>query len=172
MADKSPSILPSLWSDNPFADLRKEMDQVVENFFGKNKLLSASEGEGFLAPSIDVVGLYASPAKWRLRGRAGWSKGGFSANAFINHIGGYTNQTVLPAARVSSWTTVDTSLSQRFGGDDSSDRTLTLSLSIQNLFDRDPPFIEVQSSTSALGYDPEKANPYGRTVAIQAVVRW
>jgi len=124
------------------------------------------------APSIDVVGLYASPAKWRLRGQAGWSKGGFSANAFINHIGGYTNQTVLPAARVSSWTTVDTSLSQRFGGDDSSDRTLTLSLSIQNLFDRDPPFIEVQSSTSALGYDPEKANPYGRTVAIQAVVRW
>lgn len=55
MADKSPSILPSLWSDNPFADLRKEMDQVVENFFGKNKLLSASEGDGFLAPSIDVV---------------------------------------------------------------------------------------------------------------------
>jgi hypothetical protein len=49
MADKSPSILPSLWSGNPFADLRKEMDQVVENFFGKNKLLSASEGEGFLA---------------------------------------------------------------------------------------------------------------------------
>lgn len=55
MADKSPSILPSLWSDNPFADLRKEMDQVVENFFGKNKLLSTSEGDGFLAPSIDVV---------------------------------------------------------------------------------------------------------------------
>ncbi|PPJ47608.1 molecular chaperone [Rhizobium sp. KAs_5_22] len=55
MANKSPNILPSLWSDNPFADLRKEMDQVVENFFGKNKLLSASEGDGFLAPSIDVV---------------------------------------------------------------------------------------------------------------------
>lgn len=124
------------------------------------------------APSNDVVGLYASPAKWRLRGRAGWSKDGFSANAFVNYIGGYTNQTVLPAARVSSWTTVDASLSQRIGGREGSDRGLTLSLSIQNLFDRDPPFIEVQSSISALGYDPEKANPYGRTVAIQALVRW
>ncbi|WP_447763423.1 TonB-dependent receptor [Sphingopyxis panaciterrae] len=124
------------------------------------------------APSIDVVGLYASPAKWRLRGRAGWSKGGFSANAFVNYIDGYTNQTVLPAARVSSWTTVDASLSQRIGGNDGRDSGLTLSLSVQNLFDRDPPFAELVSSTSALGYNPEKANPYGRTVSIQAVIRW
>jgi iron complex outermembrane receptor protein len=124
------------------------------------------------APSVDVVGLYASPARWRLRGRAGWSKGGFSANAFVNYIDSYTNQTVLPAARVTSWTTVDASLSQRVGGDAGSDRGLTLSLNIQNLFDRDPPFAELQSSISALGYDPEKANPYGRTVAIQAVIRW
>lgn len=124
------------------------------------------------APSNDVVGLYASPSKWRLRGRGGWSKGGFSANVFVNYIDGYTNQTVLPAARVSSWTTIDASLTQRIGGDESSDRGLTLSLSVQNLFDRDPPFIEVQSSTSVLGYDPEKANPYGRTVALQATIRW
>lgn len=55
MADKSSGLLPSLWSDNPFADLRKEMDQALESFFGKNKLLSASAGEAFLAPSIDVV---------------------------------------------------------------------------------------------------------------------
>ncbi|GEO85085.1 MULTISPECIES: Hsp20/alpha crystallin family protein [Alphaproteobacteria] len=55
MADKPSSLLPSLWSDNPFAALRKEMDQTLENFFGKNKLLSTSDGEGFLAPSIDVV---------------------------------------------------------------------------------------------------------------------
>ncbi|WP_158501101.1 TonB-dependent receptor [Sphingopyxis sp. 113P3] len=27
----------------------------------------------------DFVGLYASPVKWRLRGRLGWAKGGFSA---------------------------------------------------------------------------------------------
>ena len=73
---------------------------------------------------------------------------------------------------MTSWTTVDASLSQRVGGDAGSDRGLTLSLNIQNLFDRDPPFAELQSSISALGYDPEKANPYGRTVAIQAVIRW
>ena len=54
MANKSPSLLPGLWSENPFADLRKEMDQALESFFGKNKLPSLSEGEGFLSPSIDV----------------------------------------------------------------------------------------------------------------------
>jgi len=125
------------------------------------------------APSVDVVGLYASPAKWRLRGRAGWSRDGFSASAFVNHVDGYTNQTVLPAAQVSSWTTVDLTLAQQIGGTGGADgRGLTLALSILNLFDRDPPFVEVQSSTSALGYDPEKANPYGRTASIQATIRW
>ncbi|MBL0770021.1 TonB-dependent receptor [Sphingopyxis sp. DHUNG17] len=125
------------------------------------------------APSIDVVGLYASPAKWRLRGRAGWSEDGFSANAFVNYVEGYTNQTVIPAARVSSWTTVDLTLAQQIGGTGGADgRGLTLAFSVQNLFDRDPPFVEVRSSTSALGYDPEKANPYGRTASIQATIRW
>ncbi len=55
MADKSPALLPSLWSDNPFAELRKEMDQALESFFGKNKLLPLAEGKDFLSPSIDVV---------------------------------------------------------------------------------------------------------------------
>lgn len=55
MADKSPALLPSLWSDNPFAELRKEMDQALESFFGKNKLPSLAEGKDFLSPSVDVV---------------------------------------------------------------------------------------------------------------------
>ena len=53
MADKSPSLLPGLWSDTPFAQLRKEMDQALESFFGRNKL--PAQGESFLSPSIDVT---------------------------------------------------------------------------------------------------------------------
>ena len=126
------------------------------------------------AASSDFVGLYASPVKWRLRGRIGWAKGGFAANAFVNYVDGYTNQVVNPIELVSSWTTVDLSMSQRIGdgGGDSNERGLQLGLSIQNLFDRDPPYVNNRSQTSALGYDPEKASPIGRMVSVQAVVRW
>ena len=124
------------------------------------------------APATDVVGNYGSPAKWRLRGRLGWSSdGGFSANAFVNYIDGYTNQVVVPVEQVSSWTTVDLTLSQRIGGNEGG-RGLNLALSIVNLFDRDPPYITNRSNTSALGYDPEKANPLGRMISLQATVRW
>lgn len=125
------------------------------------------------APSTDVVGLYASPVKWRLRGRAGWSKGGFSANAFVNYTDGYVNQTVVPAEPVSSWTTVDLTLSQRIGGSGGEDdRGLQLGLSVSNLFDKDPPYVLNRSATSATGYDPEKASPIGRMISVQAVIRW
>lgn len=122
----------------------------------------------------DFVGLYASPVKWRLRGRLGWARDGFSANAFVNYTEGYTNQVVVPIEQVSSWTTVDLTLSQRIGGNPDAEggRGLQLSLAIQNLFDRDPPYVNNKSQTSALGYDPEKASPLGRMISVQAVVRW
>jgi len=125
------------------------------------------------APSTNVVGLYASPVKWRLRGRAGWSKGGFSANAFVNYTDGYVNQTAVPAEPVSPWTTVDLTLSQRIGGRGGEDgRGLQLGLSVSNLFDKDPPYVLNRSATSATGYDPEKASPIGRMISVQAVIRW
>lgn len=122
----------------------------------------------------DFVGLYASPVKWRLRGRLGWARDGFSANAFVNYTDGYINQVVVPIEQVSSWTTVDLTLSQRIGGNPDAEggRGLQLSLAIQNLFDRDPPYVNNKSQTSALGYDPEKASPLGRMISVQAVVRW
>lgn len=55
MNDKSSNFLPNLWSDNPFADLRKEMDQALESFFGKRGLPGEAAGEKFMAPSIDVA---------------------------------------------------------------------------------------------------------------------
>ncbi|OWQ94307.1 TonB-dependent receptor [Sphingopyxis witflariensis] len=122
------------------------------------------------APS-DIVGTFANPVKWRLRGRTGWSKDGFAATAFINYTGGYRNQIPAVAERVASWTTVDLTFSQRIGEAEDA-RGLTLGLSLLNLFDKDPPYVNNRTNTSALGYDPEKANPLGRMVSVQATVRW
>ena len=125
------------------------------------------------ARQTEVAGLYASPVKWRLRGRMGWSMGGFSTNAFVNYTGGYKNQLVTPAAHVPAWTTVDLTLAQAIGAEaGEGGRGLSLALSLVNLFDRDPPFAEIPSFSSALGYDPEKANPLGRMVSVQATIKW
>lgn len=121
-------------------------------------------------PAVDVAGTFANPVRWRLRGRAGWSTGGFAATAFVNHTGGYLNQIPATPEKVADWTTVDLTLSQRIGAEDA--RGLTLALSLLNLFDKDPPYVNNRTNTSALAYDPEKANPLGRMIAVQASVRW
>ena len=55
MADTSPTLLSIHWSENPFADLRKEMDHALERFFGKSKLFSRAAGKALLSCSDDRV---------------------------------------------------------------------------------------------------------------------
>lgn len=151
-----------------FAGGSLDLGLAGTHIFSIKRQLTAS------APKTDVVGLYASPVNWRLRGRLGWSKDGFSANAFVNYTSSYLNQVVTPNVRIAPWTTVDLTLTQRIGSAaaESTPRGLQLGVSIVNLFDRDPPFAEIQSFSSALGYDPEKANPLGRMISVQATIRW
>ncbi|ALC11315.1 TonB-dependent receptor [Sphingopyxis sp. 113P3] len=95
-------------------------------------------------------------------------------SAFVNYTDGYTNQIVVPIDRVASWMTADLTLTQRIGAGagTANARGLQLALAIQNLFDRDPPYVNNRSQISALGYDPEKASPTGRIMSVQAVIRW
>ncbi|MGR4892715.1 TonB-dependent receptor domain-containing protein [Sphingopyxis sp. LARHCG72] len=122
------------------------------------------------APVEDVVGTFASPSKWRLRGRLGWTRDGFSLNGFANYIGGYRNQIPAIAEQVASWTTFDLQIAQRIGSEDS--RHLRLALSATNLFDKAPPYVTNRTNTSALGYDPDKAHAIGRMMSLSASFRW
>jgi outer membrane receptor protein involved in Fe transport len=46
---------------------------------------------------------------------------------------------------------------------------LALQLSVQNVFDKDPPFVAAIPSSVAryAGYDPANANPLGRFMALE-----
>src|SRR5690606_41854279 len=44
MNDKSSGFLPSLWSEGPFVESRKEMDSALESFFGRH--ISKTPGRG------------------------------------------------------------------------------------------------------------------------------
>lgn len=123
------------------------------------------------APKVNVVGTFGNPGKLRLRGQASWSRGGFEIGGFVNHTAGYANQTVIPTTRVNSWTTVDARIAYRFS-DATPLKGAEISLSAINVFDRDPPFTVTHYYDKTVGYDPEQANPIGRTIAVALTTKW
>ncbi|MGX5711724.1 TonB-dependent receptor plug domain-containing protein [Sphingopyxis terrae subsp. ummariensis] len=122
------------------------------------------------APSTDVLGTLGNPVKLRLRGRAGFTLGAFDGGIGFNHAAGYRNLTVTPAERVGSWTTFDLQLGARIGAPER--RSLRLALSVNNILDTDPPYVQFRTTGSAFGYDPEQASAIGRTLALQAILSW
>lgn len=124
------------------------------------------------APMSDVVGTVGNPVKRRLRGQAGWSGGHWDGTASVNFVSGYSNQTLTPAAHVAAWTTADAQLGYRIAARDGLLTGVRLSLSVSNIFDRDPPFIALKTVNSTIGYDPDNASPVGRLIALQVVKTW
>ena len=138
--------------------------------FNGNYIFSLEDSITTGAPFVENVNTIFNPAEFRFRTNARWSNDGFAANIFVNHTGGYQdNQTTL-ATDIDSWTTVDLTVSY-----DTEDRfsspvldNLQLSLSVQNLFDQDPPAISGTAPFfNLLGYDPANANPLNRFMAVQ-----
>lgn len=124
------------------------------------------------APTTDMVSTIGYPVDLRLRGRAIATLGRASIAGFINFTDGYANNAVSPTQPVDSWTTVDIDASyalDRLGG---AFKGLRASLSISNLLDRPPPYVENVTPFSAAGFDPENASAIGRLVAISLVKSW
>jgi iron complex outermembrane receptor protein len=119
----------------------------------------------------NVLDTLGNPVDLRLRGHAGWTGARLGVSAALNYVAGYANNSVPVPAKISSWTTVDLSLryalpkGEPLGG-------LTFGLSATNIFDRDPPFAESGFGVTAIGYDPENANPLGRVIAFSVTKAW
>jgi Outer membrane cobalamin receptor protein len=138
---------------------------------GGTRLLTIDNQITDAAPAINVVGTLGNPVKLRLRGQAGVTIGALDASLGLQHVAGYHNLTVTPAQQVKSWTTFDLQFGTRIA-QLGSDRSLRLALTINNLFDKAPPYVEFRTPTSAFGYDPEQANAIGRLIALQTMVSW
>jgi outer membrane receptor protein involved in Fe transport len=121
-----------------------------------------------VAPLINRVDTVGNPVDLRVRatGSVNWRNWG--ATASVNYVDSYVDDVSNPDRKVDSWTTVDLQLryEPRLRG---IARGLTLSLSVQNLFDADPPFVD---QVGGYGYDAANADPLGRFVALQLIKRW
>ena len=129
-------------------------------------------------PFTDRLGFYNTPIEWRGRGSLGVLWHGISGNLFANYTGSYTNDlaidnrnnTVAPR-KVGSWTTFDMTLG--YGTEFRSPalgvvKGMRASLTLQNLFDRDPPTV----ITSQGSFNGAYSNPFGRTYTAQLTLNF
>ena len=119
-----------------------------------------------LSESVELAGVAGYPADLRARASATWTHGIVATTASLNHVGDSHDQAGI---RIDSWTTVDLQVRLQPDARSGPWRDLSLSLTVQNVFDSDPPFY---NSPLAIGYDPANADPLGRLVSLQLTKVW
>jgi iron complex outermembrane recepter protein len=120
--------------------------------------------------TFDELNTIGFPLKLRMRGSAGWEGGPLSVVGFINFENSYTNTQVTPNQGISPLTTFDIDVAYNVGKswDSYLTRDLVATLHVNNLFDRDPPYVNLPIGVNGGGgFDPQAANPIGRLVSIQ-----
>lgn len=118
------------------------------------------------APAVDLAGLATYPADLQARASATWTHGPLNSTLALRRTGALKT---LSGGRVKAQTTAD--LQVQYAAPDRGGpwRGLTVALSVQNLFDQDPPFYD---SVAGVGYDPANFDPAGRVVALQLTKAW
>ncbi|MBL8270567.1 TonB-dependent receptor [Steroidobacter sp.] len=149
---------------------------IVSSLSG-TRLLNLTDQATSTTPEIELLNTVYYPVQLRLRGSLSWQRAQWDLGTSVDFTDSYRDvRTVAPyygpatRSRVSSWTTVNLNVAYRvpetaagwFGG-------TRLSLSAQNLFDRDPPFV---AGVEGLNFDPTNASAMGRFVAIEVGKQW
>ena len=122
------------------------------------------------APLVDTVDTAENPVDLQFRANVGYSRGGFSSSIFVNYVDSYTNTIPAESVEIDSWTTVDLSIAYAFGRNTGVFEQSQIRLSMQNIFDTDPPFVEgtgFANNGVEFNYDAANANPRGRFVAFE-----
>ena len=127
------------------------------------------------AALLDQRNIIFQPLKFKARASATWDHGPLTTRLAATHVGGYTNNLVTPAESVDSFTPVDLTVTWRvgesFGG--SLIEGLELIGEVRNLFDADPPYVNLApSGNGSGGYDATASSPVGRMFAIGARIRY
>ncbi|WP_158703028.1 TonB-dependent receptor [Allosphingosinicella vermicomposti] len=118
------------------------------------------------APVAERVDTLGNPVDFRMRATGSVSWRDWGTTVSVNYVDGYRDDVSSPERQVDAWTTFDFQIRyqpRQFIKD------LTVSLSVQNLFDATPPFVD---RSSGFGYDAGNADPLGRFVALQLIKSW
>jgi iron complex outermembrane receptor protein len=128
------------------------------------------------APLLDQRNLIFRPLKFKARASVAWTHGPVNARLLATHVGGYTNDAIVPNQSVESFTPVDLFLAYNFGEDGSWNpfgANLTVGIEVRNVFDEDPPYVNIApTGNGSGGYDATAASPIGRIFAASARIKF
>ncbi len=101
-----------------------------------------------------------------LRGRThlSWTRGPLTLGGAVDHVSDYADTS---GRRIGSWTTAD--LQVRYAPETGPFAGTAVALTIQNLFDRDPPFYD---APEGVAYDAANSDVIGRYVSLQLTRSW
>lgn len=123
------------------------------------------------APSVDLLGTTGNPARSRFRATAAYRRSGWDAAVGINYTSSYTDTTGPTPTGISSYLTMDSTVRYTVqSGASSILNNSSITLSVVNLLDRNPPYI--QSTYIGGHYDSANADPLGRLIALEISKRW
>ncbi|ADU13888.1 TonB-dependent receptor [Asticcacaulis excentricus] len=106
-----------------------------------------------------LSGTVFDPAQLRVRAGLGWRHGGASVQTYVNYMQGLTDDRRQPWVDVPAYTTVDVSGRLQLG------EQTHLSLSVQNLFNQEPPLIFTSYGTET-PFDTTNHSAIGRYVSL------
>lgn len=123
---------------------------------------------------VESLNTINNPQKFKARAALGWEMGPLKVDLFGNYQNAYDNNLTTPTQRVSAYTTVDMGITYNLGGVLDFAKEARIGLDVTNLFDRNPPFVNLSNSffVSGGGYDPTSASPIGRVVAVSLKSRF
>jgi iron complex outermembrane receptor protein len=124
---------------------------------------------------VDQLNTIFNPLRLKMRASSTWNYGPYNASLFVNYINGYDNNLATPTQNVASSTTFDLRFNYNMGAlfNGSWAKDLTLSAGVVNLFDKNPPFVNVaQSTNGGGGFDPTLTNPTGRIISLGLTKRF
>lgn len=119
------------------------------------------------APLLNQLNNIFLPPKFRDRSTLRWTPGDLDLALFVNYIGSYNNNRVAPVQKVRAYTTVDAHVGYTLKNLNLPLlHELTFAVDGTNIFDRDPPFVNIaESSNGGGGFDPTVTNPIGRLIS-------
>ena len=120
-------------------------------------------------PLVEEVDNYGRPVEFRMRAGLTWSRGAWNVSGFVDHTDSYTDRLSEPERSIDSWTTIDLNLGYVTGNGSGFFADTSVALTVRNLFDTDPPFV---NTPAGLAYDSYNADPEGRMFALQIVKQW
>jgi iron complex outermembrane receptor protein len=126
------------------------------------------------APLVDLLNTIFNPLTLRMRGSIAWNEGPMSANLFVNYENAYKNTVQAVPQTVAAYVTVDARLAYAFkAGHDWWSKDWTVSVEALNLFDAQPPFVNIgESANGGGGFDPTTTSPVGRVVSFTIDKKW